>query len=287
MGRKKSETPKNHGFKTNDYDRICVYEHYYGDEKLPFYVGQGRIGRAFSFSSVRNKSWREKVEDESMVKVKIVALDITIEKSIEIEKELISKYGRIDIGTGCLTNENNGGKNSQSGCDNYFYNVHMNNEENPNFGNKYEKNPLSKPIVQLNILGELVREWASAREADEIGGFHSTSINKCCLGQRNIAEGYLWKFKCDYNPDDDNRYIPGATNSRIYIGIPQDKDPNKSIYVFYGTGESKKFGFIPDKVSAVARGKRNVHKGYIFYDFFKLNDDDKKKYIKYVDITKI
>ena len=31
------ETPLNHNFKTSDLDRICVYEHYFDNEKTVLY----------------------------------------------------------------------------------------------------------------------------------------------------------------------------------------------------------------------------------------------------------
>jgi len=35
--------------------------------------------------------------------------DITVEESYVLENELVTKYGRLDIGTGCLSNRTNGG----------------------------------------------------------------------------------------------------------------------------------------------------------------------------------
>lgn len=86
-----TDVPSKHGFHLNDLNRICVYLHYYDNEINPFYVGQGSINRAFSFSR-RNKLWKEKVIDITKVKVNIFKIDITIEESIKIEKELIDGY---------------------------------------------------------------------------------------------------------------------------------------------------------------------------------------------------
>ena len=85
------ETPSKQGFQFKDLKRICVYLHYYDDEKLPFYVGQGTIQRAFNFIS-RNKLWKDKVKDLSKIKVDIFKIDISVEESINLEKELIDKY---------------------------------------------------------------------------------------------------------------------------------------------------------------------------------------------------
>lgn len=52
-----TDVPSKHGFHLNDLNRICVYLHYYDNEINPFYVSQGSIRRAFSFSR-RNKLWK-------------------------------------------------------------------------------------------------------------------------------------------------------------------------------------------------------------------------------------
>lgn len=80
-----TDVPSKHGFQLKDLNRICVYLHYYDKEQNPFYVGQGSIRRAFSFTS-RNKLWKEKVIDITKVKVNIFKIDITIEESIQLEK---------------------------------------------------------------------------------------------------------------------------------------------------------------------------------------------------------
>ena len=103
----KVEIPSKYGYKTSDLQRICVYSHTYDNEDKPFYIGQGRLSRAFNFLN-RDKSWKNKVQDISKVKVTILNIDISIEESVKIERELIAKFGRIDIGTGCLVNGNDG-----------------------------------------------------------------------------------------------------------------------------------------------------------------------------------
>ena len=49
-----TDVPSKHGFHLNDLNRICVYLHYYDNEINPFYVGQGSINRAFSFTEHYN-----------------------------------------------------------------------------------------------------------------------------------------------------------------------------------------------------------------------------------------
>ena len=129
----KIEIPSKYGYTTADLNRICVYSHVYDNEENPFYIGQGRLSRAFNFIN-RDNAWKSKVIDINKVRVNILFIDITIEKSIELEKELISKYGRLDNNTGCLVNGNDG--DTGIGCrgnSNYFYNKHFYGKENGNY----------------------------------------------------------------------------------------------------------------------------------------------------------
>ena len=56
---KEKDVPINHGYHTEDYNRHVVYEHYYNNEELPFYVGEGTLGRAFVLCGNRRNSDRK------------------------------------------------------------------------------------------------------------------------------------------------------------------------------------------------------------------------------------
>lgn len=274
INKKSNKTiPSDYGYSTSDLNRICVYSHIYDNEDKPFYIGQGRLSRAFNFLN-RDKSWKEKVKDESKVKVNIIEIDISIEKSIEIEKELITKYGRIDNNTGCLVNGNDG--DTAIGCKgefNFFYNKHLYGKDNGNFGNKYSSNPLSIPVLQLDIFGNIVKRWDSATEAEEKGNFHAGCIGGCCLGKRYLHKSYQWIFEKDFIKDKDYTYIPSRTSPRIYICM--DVYGNY-IKTYYNKDEIISDGFNPNLVNQVANGTKKTHKNYVFVDFFKLSKEDKQ-----------
>lgn len=73
-----TDVPSKHGFHLNDLNRICVYLHYYDNEINPFYVGQGSINRAFSFSRRNNivREWSSAISvaniDRKPVNIKIL-----------------------------------------------------------------------------------------------------------------------------------------------------------------------------------------------------------------------
>lgn len=269
----KSETPSKYGYITKDLNRICVYSHTYDNEENPFYIGQGRLSRAFNFVN-RDIAWKTKVTDVEKVKVNILYIDITIEESINLEKELIAKYGRIDNNTGCLVNGNNGdtaiGVRAEN---NYFFGKHLYGEYNGNFGNKYENNPLSIPVVQIDILGNVVKHWSSAKEANELGNFDAGCIGSCCRKQRHIHKGYQWIYEKDYNSNNDYTYIPGRTNSRIYICLDIYGNYKKT---YYDKDELIHDGFNPKLVNQVANGLKKSHANFVFRDFFKLSKEDKQ-----------
>lgn len=270
------DIPSKHGYSTSDLNRICVYSHVYDNEENPFYIGQGRLRRAFNFLN-RDKSWKNKVQDESKVKVNILYIDISIEESIKLEKELIAKYGRIDNNTGCLVNGNDGG--TAIGCkgsSNFFYNKRFYGKDNRNFGNKYENNSLSIPIIQLDILGNIVNRWASAAEAKDKGNFESGCIIACCKHKRRLHKSYQWIYAKDYDNTKNYTYIPGQTSPRIYLCLDIYGNYVKT---YYNNDELISDGFNPKMVNKVSNGINKSHKNYKFIDFFYLSIKDKKEAI--------
>lgn len=141
--------------------------------------------------------------------------------------------------------------------------------------------------MQIDILGNIVREWSSATEASEKGNFHAGPIAACCKGKRHIHNGYQWIYKKDYNPNKNYKYIPGKTNNKIYIAISVANIDRKpvNIKILYGAKDLRINGFTPKNVSQVITGAKKSHAGYIFLDFFKLPKEEKEKYINLIDIT--
>ena len=53
----------------------------------------------------------------------------------------------------------------------------------------------SKPVLQLSLTGELIREWPSTMEIQRQLGYNNANISACCLGKRKSAYGFRWKYK--------------------------------------------------------------------------------------------
>ena len=93
-----------------------VYIHKKNTNDLVFYVGIGKtIKRAYSNAN-RNKFWKNTVEKHGYT-VEILKQNITWEQACLFEKELILRFGRKDLKTGCLVNLTEGGE----GVLNYIY----------------------------------------------------------------------------------------------------------------------------------------------------------------------
>lgn len=56
------------------------------------------------------------------------------------------------------------------------------------------KKAISKPVLQLNLDGTLVKEWLNAYECQE-GGFTPSCVNKCCNNKNKTHRNFIWKFK--------------------------------------------------------------------------------------------
>jgi len=73
------------------------------------------------------------------------------------------------------------------------------------------KNNNIKKIVQLSLDGKFIKEWSSISEANKIYSKNGkgSSIPECCKknGRQKTAYGYIWKYKSDYDEDDERRYI--------------------------------------------------------------------------------
>jgi hypothetical protein len=85
-----------------------VYQHRRLDTNEIFYIGIGKKKNRPYSKTKRNNYWNA-IVNKYGYSVEIIHTDITWEQSCEIEKMLILKYGRKDIGTGVLSNMTDGG----------------------------------------------------------------------------------------------------------------------------------------------------------------------------------
>lgn len=70
-------------------------------------------------------------------------------------------------------------------------------KNNPNYGNKGDKNANSKAVLQYTKSGKFLKRHENAVMAAEAIGCHHTNISRCCnnIPKYKSAGGYRWKFE--------------------------------------------------------------------------------------------
>lgn len=79
--------------------------------------------------------------------------------------------------------------------------------------------PRRKAVCQYTQEGHFIKEWTSINEVEKTTGYHNTAIGKCCMGKRNIAHDYIWRYSEDVTPGEDiiiTNVIPFRKISKIY-----------------------------------------------------------------------
>lgn len=69
---------------------------------------------------------------------------------------------------------------------------------NNNYGTRIHKvkQKLGKCIQMLDLYGNVLKEFESIHDANKYFNKDGTgNISSCCLGNRNTAYGYRWKYK--------------------------------------------------------------------------------------------
>jgi len=62
-------------------------------------------------------------------------------------------------------------------------------------------NNLSKHIIQYDLEGNFIKEWANKRTIERELGYGNGNISACCKGKNKTSYGYVWKYKEDNNVD--------------------------------------------------------------------------------------
>ena len=190
---KNKDVPINHGFHLEDYKRRVVYEHYYNGEKLPFYVGQGKLDRAFDFRpSKRNIEYNEKAKDINLIKVNIVAIDISKEEAENLEEKLIAKYKRkIDGGTLVNVTKRTSGGFKLCNC---------------------------VTIYQFDKKGNYITSFQSIAQASRQTGINAINIWQCANGYSSYshAGGYKWRYTKEFTNIENSKKVHYDYNSKNY-----------------------------------------------------------------------
>lgn len=91
-----------------------VYQHRRKDTGKIFYIGIGESKSRAYDKTGRNDIWKQ-IAQETEYSIEIIKDNITRRAAQEIERILISEYGRIDKNTGILSNKSIGGEGDNIG----------------------------------------------------------------------------------------------------------------------------------------------------------------------------
>ena len=69
-------------------------------------------------------------------------------------------------------------------------------KENNDYATRNERTAkaLSKPVLQLSLSGDLIREWPSIHECGR-NGFDSGHVSACCNGKQKTHKGFRFMYK--------------------------------------------------------------------------------------------
>jgi hypothetical protein len=60
---------------------------------------------------------------------------------------------------------------------------------------KGDNHPTSKRVLQMDLNGNLLKEWTNRHEIKNVLGFSSGLIGDCCNGRFQTAYGFKWGYK--------------------------------------------------------------------------------------------
>ena len=214
-----------------------VYIHKKATSGEIFYVGKGKNNRCTSVKG-RSKHWRN-IHNKHVVICEIVANSLMESEAFLLEKKLIRKFGRLDLGEGTLVNLTDGGEGvsnwnitekrreqirvSSTGrkhteaTKEFLRTINTGRIISPETRDKISKSRMGKKwtpeIRELTIqgrkssykavmcieTGEVYESTVAASKA--IGGDNSL-ISKVCRGVRPAYRGLHWKFVKDLESSD-------------------------------------------------------------------------------------
>ena len=68
-------------------------------------------------------------------------------------------------------------------------------EKSVNSKKRNKDNPQGITILQYDLQGNFIKEWASALGAEKELGIARQNIGSCCKGKLNTSGGFVWRFR--------------------------------------------------------------------------------------------
>jgi group I intron endonuclease len=117
-----------------------------------------------------------------------------------------------------------------------------------------------RKVNQLDLKGNLITTYNSAKEAEENTKAIRSKICMCCKGQRKTAGGYKWEYTDGFNLKD--IYSPAPSKVRKVI---QYKLDGTFVAEYASQNEAhRQTGFSADMIGRCCRGLRKSSVGYVW-----------------------
>jgi hypothetical protein len=162
-----------------------VYQHIRKDTNQIFYIGIGKTFKRAYTTIGRNKLWNNIIK-KTNYNIEIIYNNLSWEEACIKEKELISKYGRIDLKTGILTNMTDGGDGLSNMSEEFKINMSKIKlgSSGPNKGRKMSEETKEK-LRQHNLGKKLSEETRKKISESNMGKRHLSEESKKLIGLKN------------------------------------------------------------------------------------------------------
>lgn len=219
--------------KNNYYVYIHVLE-----DNIPFYIGIGQNNRALDLKG-RTERWNKAYNNKC--KYAIIKDNITLENAEILEKELILKYGRKCDNTGTLVNIQEGGK-----CPDIEY-------------------YLKHPIYLLDLYGNIVKEYKTIKEAQDLDNYLPPIIKKCIEGRQSKHKEFQFIKQKEYTIPTNHIHISiikkqNKTNISVQ-SFKKGKWYNIPIKFYNDIEDVKEDGFSVNAIKLCIKEPERKHKG--------------------------
>ena len=190
---------------------ILIYRHLKPCGEV-FYIGIGKGKRPYVKSN-RSKFWKD-IVNKYGYNVDIIHSTTSWEEACELEKILISWYGRRDLNNGTLVNLTDGGDGTLNHKVTDGHRIKLRNgkigkkdsEITKLKKSKYSKNrtkshtenilnKIKKPVLQFSLEGEFIKRWESLLSAETNNYGY---IRGCLNGKQKTAGGYFWIYELNW-----------------------------------------------------------------------------------------